>query len=87
MQLLILVPNHLSTHKSNKNQAPYHTRIRHYSQLFHCFCHISSTFHLHYLGGGEDESGGEKEKDEKECGIPHRRWYGEKSWVHIDSYP
>ena len=37
-----------------------------------------STFHSHYLGGGEDESGGEGEKDEKECGIPHCRGYGEK---------
>ena len=32
-----------------------------------------STFHSHYLGGGEDESGGEKEKDEKECGIPQEK--------------
>ena len=35
--LVWLVPNHLSTHKLNKNQAPYHTRIRYYSLLFHCF--------------------------------------------------
>ena len=53
-----------------------------------------STFHLHYLGGGEDESGGEKEKGEKECGIPQENVVrGEKevetrkSWMDIDSYP
>ena len=48
------------------------TLITHpYSLLFSTFplfFHISSTFHPHYLGGGEDESGGEKEKDEKGCG-------------------
>ena len=34
MQLLTLVPNHLSTQKSTNPHPPYHTRIRHYSLLF-----------------------------------------------------
>ena len=37
VQFLVLVPNHLSTHKLNKNQALYHTRIRYYSLFFRCF--------------------------------------------------
>ena len=67
MRLLTLVPNHLSTHKLNKNKlhiTPVFNTIHNFFTVFPLFCPTTRVE--------------EKEKDEMECGIPHRRWYGEK---------
>lgn len=73
MQLLTLVPNHLSTHKTTNPNPPYHTRIHHYSQLFTPPTTLHNKKPHQKWRGREKESGGEREKGEKECGIPQEK--------------
>ena len=68
MRMLILVPNHLSTHKTTNIQPPYHTRIRHYSLLFTSPTPPRNQKPYQKWRESEKECGGEEEKGEKECG-------------------
>ena len=85
-----LVPNHLSTQKGNKNQAPYHTLNPLLAQKN--TPKIKKT-HQKWRGS-EKESGSEKEIGEKECGMPQEKVVrGEKEEkmrfreVYIDTNP
>ena len=90
MRLLTLVPNHLSTQKVNKNQAPYHTRIRHYSLLF---THLTTLHNKNHTrnGGTEGKRVAARGKKVKRGADDHRR--REKRGVekvrevHIDTNP
>ena len=87
MRLLTLVPNHLSTVKKYQSTPP----ITHpYSSLFTTF-HPSTPAtqqkpHQKWRGR-EKESGGEREKDEKECGTAQEKEKMRFREVHIDTNP
>ena len=64
LKLLTLVPNHLSTQKTTNIQPPYHTLNLQNHQI-----NTPRIKKPHQKWrGSEKESGGEREKGEKECG-------------------